>query len=1134
MRRWVLFCVLCLAVFVVLPAHATVHFKGLQCTATGACVADLDADGRLDIGNLGSSGQDGVSIWSPRSNGMRLALDGACSSSDAGASVSLAFDVSVGGVTLTPRVRLAVTPSACVLQPDFSSVSSGSPTETVTLSRAGQVVATLDVPSGSPVSLAFDAATGACPLPEIFCAIGRRVHAIHAGVSFSSPVRVSVGGTVEDCDDVDFSAPLDAAAFDCVASSAELRVVSPPGSSFSRVRCSDGSCRVMDQWVSATGGAVLDLDAFASSAGRRLPVHNLGSSGEDGIETSLRLRESPTLSHLRSSIDGDAGSAALDAVLSPPSLLFDPATDDGGATVLTVVGTNFAPGGTATPASASLAMNLGSQSSAAGAGRVAVLQVVPDHSHLGATMEWATVLSHGVEVARVSLPPGSPVSVLAPPGGSPTFPVASYGSYRGNCCRGHVIIMKTPQDGATGARPASSSPASSSVDQSCPLEVSFRCDRVFVVGGLQVTGDQLVCSGDDPAGNYGGTFVVTVSTCLFRPPSPASPLTSVEFLDLAGAAGDAIGPTVGGASITASSTCASIPFTFTRVDSTPVRAYSVTFHLSPELATCGARVVEGDYLSSVAGTQMFVTDNGGGSYTVDCTIMGPACGATGSGRLFSLQLGAAAGVTSAVGSVAVDALTARDCSNHAVAAIPGPDGFVPVQLTSPPALAGLTATQVKTGNPAGLSTTGVQLAWPALSSAGTSVQVFRKGFGNYPLYDNAPAAGSVPAAPVSPAAAVAAGWEPVSCGSGTCSSGACASGACSATQLFDFPPSRDFLYYVAFTRDAFGNASPASNRTPGTLDYYLGDVSDGTVACSGDDRVNTADVSLLGMHYGAAVSSGSSFACLDVGPTTDYSVDARPTTDGRVNFEDLMMFAMNFTVAAAPQLAARATPVASDAIRLQLPATLPAVGESFDAVVLMDGAGDVQGASVRLTYDPAVLEQVAVAGGSLLGEQSRPSLVLSSGPGNVDAALLGTGAGIAGSGELARVTFRVKAAGAARLAIAGLSARGSDNTPVLVAGADAGAPPEARTGLGIVFPNPFRDGVVIRMSLRRDAAASLAVFDVTGRRVRTLLSGVQPAGARTMTWDASDESGVRLAPGAYLLRLDAGDIHQTRMLRLVR
>jgi hypothetical protein len=77
-------------------------------------------------------------------------------------------------------------------------------------------------------------------------------------------------------------------------------------------------------------------------------------------------------------------------------------------------------------------------------------------------------------------------------------------------------------------------------------------------------------------------------------------------------------------------------------------------------------------------------------------------------------------------------------------------------------------------------------------------------------------------------------------------------------------------------------------------------------------------------------------------------------------------------------------------------------------------------------------------------------------------------------------------------------------------------------------PNPARDGAEIRFSLAETGPASLAVYDVSGRRVRTLLAGTARAGPQSARWDATDERGDRVAAGVYFLRLAAAGRTQVR------
>src|SRR5439155_4669697 len=147
-------------------------------------------------------------------------------------------------------------------------------------------------------------------------------------------------------------------------------------------------------------------------------------------------------------------------------------------------------------------------------------------------------------------------------------------------------------------------------------------------------------------------------------------------------------------------------------------------------------------------------------------------------------------------------------------------------------------------------------------------------------------------------------------------------------------------------------------------------------------------------------------------------------TDDHLNFEDLILFAINYGTVAAPH--GGPASVSTNQLVLHVP-ELPAIGETFTATLELAGAGNIQALSAHLGYDAAVVEPISVEGGALLADQALPATVLSSEPGDVDVALLGSGAGLEGHGEIARVTFRVKAAGAAAIRLAETLARDAEN-----------------------------------------------------------------------------------------------------------
>lgn len=72
-------------------------------------------------------------------------------------------------------------------------------------------------------------------------------------------------------------------------------------------------------------------------------------------------------------------------------------------------------------------------------------------------------------------------------------------------------------------------------------------------------------------------------------------------------------------------------------------------------------------------------------------------------------------------------------------------------------------------------------------------------------------------------------------------------------------------------------------------------------------------------------------------------------------------------------------------------------------------------------------------------------------------------------------------------------------------------------------PSPFRGATEIAFAVPDGArSARLAVYDVAGRRVRTLVDGAVAEGRGRVAWDGRDDSGAPVAAGAYVLRLEAG------------
>ncbi|MCP4571059.1 MAG: T9SS type A sorting domain-containing protein [bacterium] len=83
-------------------------------------------------------------------------------------------------------------------------------------------------------------------------------------------------------------------------------------------------------------------------------------------------------------------------------------------------------------------------------------------------------------------------------------------------------------------------------------------------------------------------------------------------------------------------------------------------------------------------------------------------------------------------------------------------------------------------------------------------------------------------------------------------------------------------------------------------------------------------------------------------------------------------------------------------------------------------------------------------------------------------------------------------------------------------------------------PNPFNPSTTLALSLSREGPVEVVVFDAAGRKVRTLLDGVFPAGDRQAVWDGRDVSGRAAAAGVYFARLRTRDGTAIHKMSLVK
>ena len=107
---------------------------------------------------------------------------------------------------------------------------------------------------------------------------------------------------------------------------------------------------------------------------------------------------------------------------------------------------------------------------------------------------------------------------------------------------------------------------------------------------------------------------------------------------------------------------------------------------------------------------------------------------------------------------------------------------------------------------------------------------------------------------------------------------------------------------------------------------------------------------------------------------------------------------------------------------------------------------------------------------------------------------------------------------------------------------DAAAPAllaESAFGAGAPFPNPFNPEVWIPYKLSQSVEVSITIYNASGRLIRSLALGHQPAGFYTTRkkaayWDGKDEAGEHAASGIYFYTIQAGDFTSTRKIVMLK
>jgi hypothetical protein len=345
---------------------------------------------------------------------------------------------------------------------------------------------------------------------------------------------------------------------------------------------------------------------------------------------------------------------------------------------------------------------------------------------------------------------------------------------------------------------------------------------------------------------------------------------------------------------------------------------------------------------------------------------------------------------------------------------------------------------------------------------------------------------------------------------------------------------RGVYYYEIFPQDSAGSYGPPALSNVRATNYWLGDFSGSEVPFDGfyDGYVDDNDLASLKTTYSRSEGHPSYVSEADVGPTETGSSKSIPLTDNVIDFEDLIIVALNYGMvgpSTEPALPTLPKTAGQGPLAFRLDSPSAGVGEEMVVRLYMRGNEDqVKAARLVLQYDAEALQWIRTTGNPDLASKGVFFASVSQETGEliVDFATLGRGRTIMGSGELAELVFIRKQSEDVEITFRDGTVRGAKNLQLFAQLEDHILEPEESlpqvTRLLGAHPNPFSGTTSIRFNLHEPEEVVLRIYDIQGRLVRTLIDQPMETGRQTALWDGRDSRGNAVRYGVYFLRLNVG------------
>jgi hypothetical protein len=84
------------------------------------------------------------------------------------------------------------------------------------------------------------------------------------------------------------------------------------------------------------------------------------------------------------------------------------------------------------------------------------------------------------------------------------------------------------------------------------------------------------------------------------------------------------------------------------------------------------------------------------------------------------------------------------------------------------------------------------------------------------------------------------------------------------------------------------------------------------------------------------------------------------------------------------------------------------------------------------------------------------------------------------------------------------------------------------------YPNPFNPSTSIDYDVENGGQVELAIYDLTGKQIRTLVSDFQSVGRKVVQWNGTNDVGIEVSSGIYFYQIQVNGYSEMKKMMFLK